>query len=85
MHSTHHAKERMAQRGISRDMVEYVLANGTPRQDRVIMGRKDALQMLELLKEEQRLLKKILDKGGVVVIAEGDAVITTYNYQGSAQ
>lgn len=82
MHTTHHAQERMAQRGISRDMVEYVLTNGTPERDRVIIGRKEALRILGTLQEEQRLLKKILDKGGVVVVADGDAFITTYNCQG---
>ena len=82
MHSTHHAQERMSQRGINRDMVDYVLAYGTPEQDKVIMGRKEALRKLEALQEEQRLLKKILDKGGVVVVADGNAIITTYNCQG---
>lgn len=81
MHATNHAKKRMAQRGIRLDMVEYVLNNGTPDHDRIIMGRKEALRLLEALQEEQRLLKKILDKGGVVVVADGDAVITTYNCQ----
>jgi hypothetical protein len=71
----------MAQRGISRDMVEYVLTNGTPQQDRIVMGRKEALRILEALQDEARLLKKILDKGGVVVVADGDAIITTYNRQ----
>jgi hypothetical protein len=79
MHKTHHAQKRMAQRGIGRDMVEYVMSNGIPERDRVIMGRKEALRMLEALQEEQRLIKKILDKGGVVVVAEGNTVITTYN------
>lgn len=81
MHTTHHARERMAQRGISLDMIEYVLSNGTPEQDKVIMGKKDALRLLKTLQEEQRLLKKILDKGGVVVVAAGNDVITTYNCQ----
>jgi len=79
MHATNHVQERMSQRGISRDMIEYVLTNGTPERDKVIMGRKEALRLLEVLQEEQRLLKKILDKGGVVVVADGNAVITTYN------
>lgn len=82
MHTTHHAQERMAQRGISRDMVEYVLTNGTPEKDRIIIGRKNALRILESLQEEQRLLMKIVDKGGVVVVADGNAFITTYNCQG---
>ncbi len=81
MHSTHHVQERMAKRGISRDMVNYVLTNGKPDRDKIIMGKKEALRILEALQEEQRLLKKILDKGGVVVVADGDTVITTYNCQ----
>lgn len=82
MQTTHHAQERMAQRGISKNMVDYVLTNGELDQDRIIIGKKDALQRLEALQAEQRLLKKILDKGGVVVVAAGDSVITTYNCQG---
>lgn len=82
MHTTHHAKCRMAKRGISQDMVEYVLTNGVPKRDKVIMGKKEALQKLESLQDEQRLLKKILDKGGVAVVADEKAIITTYNYQG---
>lgn len=81
MNSTMHAKERMSQRGISRAMVDYVIEHGTPERDRVILGRKEALQILEDLKEQQRILKKILDKGGVIVVAAGDKVITTYNCQ----
>lgn len=82
MHSTHHAQERMSQRGINQDMVEYVLAYGTPENDKIVMGKKDAIRKLQALQDEQRLLKKILDKGGVVVVADGDTVITTYNFQG---
>jgi len=81
MDPTNHAKKRMAQRGISRNMVEYVLTKGIPEGERVVMDRKEALRILEDLQDEQRLLKKILDKGGVVVIADGDTLITTYNYQ----
>ncbi len=84
MYTTHHAKERMGQRGINLDMIEYVLSHGTPEKDKVIIGKKDALRILESLQEEQRLLKKILDKGGVVVVAEGNDVITTYNCQSRA-
>ena len=62
-------------------MVDYVIEHGTPERDRVIMGKKDALRKLEMLQEEQRLLKKILDKGGVVVVADGETLITTYNFQ----
>lgn len=80
MEKTYHAQKRMAQRGISRDMVEYVLTNGRSQRERVIMGKKEALHILEELQEEQRLLKKILDKGGVVLVTNGNTLITTYNY-----
>lgn len=81
MKSTIHAQERMSQRGISQAMVEFVIEHGIPERDRVILGRKEALQILEDLKGQQRILQKILDKGGVVVVADGDIVITTYNCQ----
>lgn len=82
MRKTRHAMARMAKRGISSAMIKYVIDNGISVQDKIVLGRKEALQKLEILQEEARLLKKILDKGGVVVVADETAVITTYNYQG---
>ena len=81
MKSTVHAQERMQVRGISKAMVEYVIEHGTPERDRVILGRKEARLMLDGIQEQQRILMKILDKGGVVVVADGNTVITTYNCQ----
>jgi hypothetical protein len=81
MQQTQHIKQRMSQRGISSDMVELVLAHGIPDQDRYVLGRKEALRLLEEFQRSERLLKKILDKGGVVVVADGNALITTYNYK----
>lgn len=83
MHTTHHCKVRQSQRGITPSMVEYVLIHGTNwKQDRVVLGKKEAQKRLIELEAEKRLLMKITDKGGVVVIQEGDALITTYNYSG---
>lgn len=79
MQTTKHIQQRMSQRGVSRDMVELVLTRGTLDQDKYVLGRKEALSLLDALQREERLLKKILDKGGVVVVAEGDSLITTYN------
>jgi hypothetical protein len=79
MHTTKHIQQRMSQRGVSREMVDYVLNHGTPEDSKYVLGRKEALKQLEELKSQERLLKKILDKGGVVVVAENDALITTYN------
>ncbi len=79
MHATHHCKARQAQRGIPLKMVDYVLTHGSQRRDKVIFGEREARQRLAELDEERRLLMKIKDKGGVVVVASGEAVITTYN------
>jgi hypothetical protein len=69
----------MSQRGVSRDMVELVLNHGRVEQDRYVLDRKEAQERLRTIQREASLLKKVLDKGGVVVVTEGDALITTYN------
>jgi hypothetical protein len=79
MNATEHMKQRMAQRGINREMVDLVLDFGTPKQDKFILGRDEAQEQLRELQHAMRVLKKILDKGGVTVVTEGDALITTYN------
>lgn len=81
MQMTQHIKARMSQRGISNAMVEIALQYGDINNDKTILGRKAAMKALEKLQREQQVLKKIIDKGGVVVIASDDALITTYNYQ----
>lgn len=95
MHSTHHFKARMCQRGITADMVDLVLDHGIedPENfDRLVFGRRRAAKLLEqkrvevqakerALQEEKRalkLLKKMVDKGGIVVVAADSALITTY-------
>lgn len=84
MKATRHMQKRMGQRGINRRLVDLVLTHGRPEQDRVVLNRKDAARLLEDLQQEERMLKKIVDKGGLVVVAEGSSLITTYNY-GSRQ
>lgn len=59
--------------------MDLVIEYGETDQDKHVMGRRQARHRLELINQEARVLKKILDKGGVVVVAEGNALITTYN------
>jgi hypothetical protein len=70
----------MSQRGITRDMINFVLEHGMVTHDKATLDRKDAQQLLAKMQKEMKVLKKILDKGGVVVVAESDMIITTYNY-----
>lgn len=79
MKQTKHIRQRMSQRGVTREMVDLVIEYGETEQDKHVMGRREALHRLDLINREARVLKKILDKGGVVVVAEGNALITTYN------
>jgi len=78
MHKTRHIKQRMAQRGISQAMVDMVMRYGDLDGDKVFLSRKATGRLME----EARTLVKILDKGGLVVVANGDMQVTTYNYEG---
>ena len=80
MHPTQHLQARMGQRGINGAMVDLVLRHGRIDHDRHVLDRKEAQSLLQTLKREEQLLKKVVDKGGMVVVTEGNALITTYNY-----
>jgi hypothetical protein len=79
MHTTRHFSQRMSQRGVTRDMVELVQDFGTLDGDRCVLGKRRAGQVIEELKRKLSVLKKIQDKGGLVVVEQGEALITTYN------
>jgi dTDP-4-amino-4,6-dideoxygalactose transaminase len=98
MHTTHHFKTRMSQRGITSDMVDMALAYGDedPRHlDRTVLGRRHAVRLIEEKqrqvkakerelrkeKDELRVLKKLADKGGIVVVEDNATLITTYNLE----
>lgn len=77
MHKTGHIQKRMSQRGITQDMVALVMAHGDLEGDKVVLGRK---QSKRLLRAYQTLVK-VLDKGGIAVVTQDDALITTYNFK----
>lgn len=81
MQFTHHAWQRMAQRGITRSMIDLVLEYGEVEQDKAVLDKKNAQQLIRKLEEKLRTAKKILDKGGCVVVEVDNAILTTYNYQ----
>ena len=82
MHTTKHFSKRMNQRGISKDLADLALELGHIHGDRYILGRREVDAELERLDERRRLLIKARDKGGVVVVAEDDALVTTYRFEG---
>jgi hypothetical protein len=80
MRLTQHANLRMTQRGITRLMIDLVLEYGQVEQDKAILNRKHAQELIRELEEKLRTAKKILDKGGCVVVEADNTVVTTYNY-----
>ena len=85
MNTTHHFSQRMSDRGVSREMVNLVRDHGILEGDKVILGRRDAARLIEELMEKLRVLKKIQDKGGIVVVESGETLVTTYNFQRRAR
>ena len=81
MQFTRHAHQRTTQRGITRSMIDLVLEFGEVEQDKAILDKKHAQQLIRELEEKLRTAKKILDKGGCVVVEADNAILTTYNYQ----
>jgi len=79
MQFTHHAGQRMNQRGISRRLIEFAMRYGRVDGDKHVLDRKESLRLIEELNEELRLAKQVLDKGGVTVVDHENTVITTYN------
>lgn len=69
----------MSQRGVTGSMVEMVMNHGAIEKDRYVLGRRQAQELLKKLQEEERIIKKIIDKGGVTVVSDEDVLITTYN------
>lgn len=80
MRMTIHVQQQMNRRGISRQMVDLVLEHGKIEQEKSKLGRDDARELLEGMQQKIKVLKKIIDKGGVTVVSDNNTFITTYNY-----
>lgn len=80
MELTHHVHQRMTQRGITGAMIDLVLEFGEIEQDKFILDKKRTQQLINELEEKLRIAKKILDKGGCVVVEANNIILTTYNY-----
>ncbi|MCB1659056.1 MAG: DUF4258 domain-containing protein [Pseudomonadales bacterium] len=82
MNKSIHLKKRMSQRGIDQKMVELALNHGVIDGDKYVLNKKIACAYLEEMKRQIRVIMRVIDKGGVVVVANGDTLITAYNCEG---
>ena len=82
MHISHHADQRMNQRGISRRLMDFTLRHGRVEGDKRVLDRKESRRIIDSLTEELRLARQAMDKGGVTVVDCGKTVVTAYNVGG---
>lgn len=79
MKHTKHIGSRMSQRGIRKGMIDLALAYGRCELDKYVLDRREVDRRLEELTRERSLLLKVRDKGGVIVVANDNTLITAYN------
>lgn len=69
----------MSQRAITQELLALALSFGTENHDgRVLLDRRGLLELMESLNALRQAAQRALNKGGLVVVREGDSLITTY-------
>ncbi len=69
----------MSQRGITNELLEIALDFGVQSGDKSILNGKAARAFLEEIEQIKKKIQKIVDKGGLVVVAPQEALITAYD------
>ncbi len=80
MYETLHINQRARQRGITNRMIELTLEYGIVQADKIKLGTRRIKKLLRTHKNLKSDLLKILDKGGLIVVVSGAAMITAYNW-----
>ena len=78
MHTTTHIDVRMNQRGIRKELVSLALDLGRIEGDRYVLDTKTIRAEMCELRRKLKFLDDAERKGGVVVVAAGDYLVTTY-------
>ena len=78
MHSTTHIDARMNQRGIRKELVSLALDLGRIEGDRYVLDTKTIRAEMCELRRKLKFLDDAERKGGVVVVAAGDSLVTAY-------
>ena len=80
MAKTNHYGARVSQRGIREATVELAQQHGIPHGDKLVLGRKQIRTVLDALDRERKELIRAMDKGGVIVVECGGALVTAYDF-----
>lgn len=78
MYKTKHLMSRMNQRGITQDMIQILLDFGICNDDKIFLSKKSCIQLSEYLKKTKKIVDKMSEKGGYILINEDEALITSY-------
>jgi hypothetical protein len=79
MVTTKHCQSRMSQRGLPKRLLELVLEFGKDSGDKLILNKKATQKVIEEIDTIRKELLRVLDKGGVTLVLDNDALITAYN------
>ena len=79
MVTTKHCKARMAQRGLPKRLLDLVLEFGKDSGDKLILNKKATQKVIDEIDTMRKELLRIMDKGGVTVVIDNEAMITAYN------
>ncbi|MCL3881026.1 hypothetical protein [Marivita sp. GX14005] len=78
MNKTEHIDTRMNHRAIRGDLVALTMEIGDVEGDRIVLSSEAISAEEAELRHRLKLLADARKKGGVVVVAEGENLITTY-------
>jgi Skp family chaperone for outer membrane proteins len=79
MVTTKHCEARMAQRGLPKRLLDLVLEFGKDSGDKLILNKKATQKVIDEIDTMRKELLRIMDKGGVTVVIDNEAMITAYN------
>lgn len=75
---TLHLDRRMNQRAVTRMMLDLALQHGEILGDRCVLSRKAIEARMRDLEKEMSQLRDLHHKGGIVVVVEGDTILSTW-------
>ena len=79
MHMTHHITSRMSQRSIRKDPIDLTLGLGDIDGDKIVLSSKIIDGEVNDFRRRLKMLSDARKKGGIVVAADGDHLITAYH------
>lgn len=81
MYETLHLNQRTRQRGITKQMIDLTLEYGKLKGDKIRLGTRRINELLRTKVELKPELLKLMDKGGLIVVFSGAALITAYAWR----